>query len=375
MFTEPSGGMEELLELTQQADSHGGPLAKRARRVLSPSLVKWAGLASIPLSAALGFGLVPSRRMAAHAAGALVTGLASAVGKSRLDTAMTEQGAKPALAQALLDVGIENVEEAKEAVAAVQDSFGLAEEDYMTLAVHVYATYLQGMVKYRPTAKTSELKELERLRTVLRLDNLAVGEAHALAAQEWYRTVTLFSSPSELNDRDDGTDDDTHPDRQAMDKMLFLTERALRSGKETEEAFTFEMTRVAKALHVPDLPTAMDRVAATVEPFYQRALQSTRAKLETQQVSADMLERARKTLGVAEETAFDMHVAAFNEEVRVSLGLPEKKTDRSIDEEDVEDFSDEDGAVKPQDLGMASSPNLKFSPGSVERVSSFFSLS
>lgn len=329
MFTETSGGMEELQDLTEKANSV--IFSKQVRK--SPSLWKIAGYASIPLSAALGFGLVPSRRFAAHTVGALFTGIAGAVGKSRLD-ALTEANAKPAIAQALLDSGVEDPESASRAVQNVKETYGLLDEDFDGLCTEIYSTYLQGMLKYQPVPKTSELKELENIKTALGMDNLQVGEAHAAAASEWYRTTCLFTPEEELEDPD-------HPDRQAMDKLLFLTERALQQGGETQEAFNFEMTRVAKALNLT-LTSAMDRVAETVEPFYVRALKSTRSKLGTDKVSSAMLDRARTTLGVSDSTAFDMHVACYNSEVRSLLGLQENE--ESSEEVDVGGLVFTDGA-------------------------------
>jgi hypothetical protein len=348
MFKElPSGGIEQLQELTQSADE-ATMISRKVRQ--SPSLFKLAGLATIPLSAALGFGLVPSRRLAAHTVGAVVSGLAGAVGKSRLD-ALTEEHAKPALAQAIIDHGLNDVAKTAAAVQQVKEVFGLADEDFEALCLQIYATYLMGMVKYSPAAKTSELKELESLKAALALENLHVGEAHCLAATEWYRTTCLFTPEEELDDVD-------HPDRQAMDKLLFLTERALRQGGETDEAFRFEMTRVAKAVKL-DLSTAMDRVAETAEPFYARALKSTRAKLGTNQVSSAMLERARSTLGIADETAFDMHVAAFNDEVRELLGLATAATGSGTSAATEND----NDTISPSYLGA-----VKFPDGAIERV-------
>lgn len=341
MFTEPSGGMEQLNELLEQSDQKA-PLAKHVRK--SPSLFKLAGLATIPVGAVLGFGIVPSRRIAAHAVGALVTGIAGAVGKSRLD-ALTEESAKPALAQAIVDHGLENVETTRAAVLTVQENFGLDDEDFETLAIDIYSQYLLGMVKYNPQAKTVEIKELQKLKQVLNLNNLGMGEAHAAAAQEWYRATTLFTSTEDLDDPD-------HPDRQAMDKLLFLTERALRASKETEQAFLYEMTRVAKAVGL-SYSESLERVAEIAEPFYRRALQSTRSKLGSNQVSSDMLERARQTLGISQETAFDMHVAAFNSEVKVCLGLPEQGSNEE----------DEDG----KEAGIENT-KIKFAEGSKEKV-------
>lgn len=327
MLVETSGGMEELQEMTEQ----GPAVTKQVRK--SPSLWKMAGYASIPLSAALGFGLVPSRRLAAHTVGAVASGVLGAVGKSKID-AITESAAKPAIAQVILDNGLEDVENTAKKVRDIQNVYGILDEDFAIMCTEIYQRYLLGMVKYQVTPKTSEIKELEQLKIVLGMDDLAVGEALASAAEEWYRTTCLFTPAEDLEDPE-------HPDHMAMDKLLFLSERAL-SG-ETEQAFVFEMTRVAKALGLT-LEEAVARVADVVEPFYQRALKSTRSKLGTSQVSSAMLERARKTLGVDSVTARDMHVAAFNEEVKALLGKTE-------DAEEVDEAS------------------LAFAKGATERVS------
>ena len=344
MLVESSGGMEELTELTEAADQQQPFLAKRVRK--SPALFKLAGIASIPISAVLGFGLVPSRRIVAHGVGAVLTGIAGAVGKSRLD-AMTEANAKPALAQALIDSGLENIDAAQDAVQKVQESFGIADEDFEDLCVTIYSVYLLGMVKYQPMAKTSEIKELQSLKAALSLDNLQVGEAHHRAAQEWYRQTCLFTPEEEL-------EDPGHPDRVAMDKFLFLSERAL--SEETPQAFVFEMTRLAKAMNL-SYTQALERVAETAEPFYQRALKSTRSKLGTNQVSSSMLERARNTLGISESTAADLHVASFNEHVRELLGV------QAVLEASAEEDEEDERATPEQDLDK-----LVFPEGAMEQV-------
>lgn len=318
-FAEISGGIEELQELTE--DKRANAFEKQVRK--SPSFWKLAGYASIPVSAALGFGLVPSRRLVAHAAGALVTGVAGAIGKSRLDL-ITESAATPAIAQAIIDHGIEDPVTTNGYIRGIQTQFCVVDdEEFEAMCANVYGKYLLGMVKFNPVTKTSEPKELENLKAALGLSNLMVGEAHAAAATEWYRTTCLFTPEEDLDDPD-------HPDRQAMDKFIFLTERALSRGEETPEAFKFEMTRVAKAMNL-SLMEAMDRVTEVNEPFYQRALKSTRAKLGTGQVSHSTLEKARQSLGISDETAFDMHVACLNEEVRNLLGLENEEDGASVD--------------------------------------------
>lgn len=316
MFAEVSGGKEELKEIAQNPTQGYTKVLRK-----SPAFWKMAGIASIPVSAALGFGLVPSRRIAAHAVGGVVTGIAGAVGKSRLDSVLVDTCSKPAIAEALLsgvDGGyMSNPAGTAAKVKEVQQNYGIEDEDFEILCTDIYAQYLTGMVKSQPIAKTSELKELEAVKTALSLNNLQVGEAHASAAEALYRGITQATPEEELEDAD-------HPDRMALDKFLFLTERSLKQGGETQQAFVFEFTRVAKAMKI-DYQTALERVADIVEPFYQRALTSTREKLDTDQVSSSMLERARATLGVSDETAKDMHVACLNEEVRSLLGLGDEE--------------------------------------------------
>jgi len=323
-MAESGGGFEELKELTENAPA----VSKQMRK--SPTLWKLAGYASIPVSAALGFGIVPSRRIAAHAVGAVVAGVAGGIGKSKLDS-LAETAAKPALAQVLLDHGIDSPKETNHHVNEVKNVYGVLDEDFEAMCTDIYNAYLQGMVKHNLHPKTSELKELEQLKSCLGMDNLAVGEAHAAAAAEWYRSTCLFTPKEDLDDPD-------HPDRLSMDKLLFLTERALRQGGETEEAFLYEMTRVAKALDLT-VNQALDRVADVAEPFYSRALKSTRSKLGSGQVSSDMLSRARKTLGISDDTATDMHMTAFNEEVRALLG---KAIDSGDDDDDAEEAPEAD---------------------------------
>jgi len=338
-MAESGGGFEELKELTENAPA----VSKQMRK--SPTLWKLAGYASIPVSAALGFGIVPSRRIAAHAAGAIVTGVAGAIGKSKLDS-LAETAAKPAIAQALIDHGIDNPKETNHHVNEVKNVYGVLDEDFEAMCTEIYTAYLQGMVKHNLHPKTSELKELEQLKACLGMDNLAVGAAHAAAASEWYRSTCLFTPKEDLDDPD-------HPDRLSMDKLLFLTERAFRQGGETEEAFLYEMTRVAKALDLK-VNQALDRVADVAEPFYSRALKSTRSKLGSGQVSSDMLSRARKTLGISDDTATDMHMTAFNEEVRTLLG-------KALDSDDNDD---DDADETPE----ADPLTLKFADGAMEKL-------
>jgi hypothetical protein len=205
----------------------------------------------------------------------------------------------------------------------IQSKFHVPDEDFAEMRMEVYKRYIIGMVK-TPITKTSEMKELTNLRKALSMDNLAVGEAHANAAMEFYRQTSLFTPLEDLEDPD-------HPDRMSIDKFLFLSERAFRQGGETEEAFKYEMSRVAKAFNIK-LNEALERVAEVAEPFYQKALDNTRAKLDTDAVSSDMLLRARNSLGIDDITAHDMHMSAYSDEVKALLvGADDPSTAKFVD--------------------------------------------
>ncbi len=301
MLAGGSGGVEEMKDVTKEGDK----LVQSAKK--SPGLFKNGGIAAVPAAVVLGAVLTPGA-IAASAVGASVTGVAGYIGKNRLDAA-TEAAAKPAIAQLIIDMGVDSPTIAG-AISDVKNTFKVQEEDFAKMCGDVYMRYLIGMVK-TPITMTSEMKELTNLRTALSMDNLAVGEAHAAAAKEFYRQTSIFTPIEDLEDPD-------HPDRMSIDKFLFLSERTFRQGGETEEAFKYEMSRVAKALNVK-MDEAMERVAEVAEPFYQKALDSTRSKLDTDAVSADMLLRARNSLGIDEMTAQDMHLTAFADEIKSLL--------------------------------------------------------
>jgi len=297
-----SGGIEELKELTKV-----GGKGKFIRN--NASLLRIGGVAAVPVSAIMGAIMTPSRRMAASAVGSAITGVAGYIGKSRLDVT-TESEAMPAIAETIIDLGLESPS-LPQYIKDVREKFGVLDDDFNAMCIDVYKKYLVGMVK-NPIPKTSEIKELTNLREALRLNNLSVGEAHAAASAEFYRQTCLFTPVEDLADPD-------HPDRMSIDKFIFLSERAFKQGGETNEAFIYEMSRVAKNFNVT-FTTAVERVADVTEPFYKRALKSTRDKLSTDAVSSDMLLRARKSLGIDEMTAADMHMIAFADEIKSMLG-------------------------------------------------------
>lgn len=299
--------------------------SKLTSKIQNPKLVKLAGVAALPLSYVVGAAMTPSRRLAARAVGGVIAAVtAGGVGKSAVEEDV-RRSCPSAIAKRLSELGVEDPN-VSDGIALLQADYGVDDEDFADMCTQVYAVYLAGMAK-NPLAKTAELKELSNLKAALNMDNMQTGQAHADAAISFYRDVTRFTSLEDLDDED-------HPDRVSLDKMIFLSERAFRQGGETEEAFTFEFSRVAKALGGLSINEAIERAKDVAKPFYERALSSTRSKLQSGAVSSDMLNRARGTLGIDDVEAKEMHIEAFAKEVRIQLGLSEEEDDDELDDFD-----------------------------------------
>jgi len=300
--------------------------SKLTSKLQNPKLVKLAGVAALPLSYVVGAAMTPSRRLAARAIGGVIAAVtAGGIGKSAVEEDV-RRSCPTAIAKRLSELGVED-SNVSDGIARLRDDYGVEDEDFADMCTRVYAIYLAGMAG-NPLAKTAELKELANLKAALNLDNLQTGQAHADAAASFYRDVTRFTSIDELNDED-------HPDRVSLDKLLFLSERAFHQGGETDEAFTFEFSRVATALGGLSINEALDRAKDVAKPFYERALASTRSKLQSGAVNSDMLSRARGTLGIDDVEAKEMHIEAFANEVRIQLGLPEEDDDDEMDDFDL----------------------------------------
>jgi hypothetical protein len=327
------GGAEELKEVMEEGDK----LSKTVRG--APGLFKAGGLAAVPAAAALG-AIVTPPGIAITVAASAITGAAGLIGKNRIDVASAE-AAKPAIAKIIVDSGLD-APDVKSQIDALQEKFGVEDEDFAAMKCDVYKKYIIGMVK-TPITQTSELKELTSLKEVLGLNNVSVGEAHGAAAKDFYSQTCRFTPVEEL-------DDPGHPDRMSIDKFLFLSERAFRQGEETSEAFKYEMSRVSKAFDIK-LDEALERVAEVAEPFYQTALDSARSKINSDAVSSEMLTRARHSLGINVNTANDMHLVTFADEVKSLLG----KSDDMAADVDLSALKFADGAKEKVRFSFLSS--------------------
>lgn len=294
----------------------------KTSKIKNPKLIKLVGAAALPLSYLVGAAITPTRYLAAKAvAGAVAAATAGTVGKSAVEEDV-RKSCLPAIATRLLELGLDGPNTA-EGIDALQNDYGVETSDFIEMKVQVYAQYFLGMAQSSST-KTSELKELKSLREALGLDNAQVGQAHSMAAAMLANEIDEQVDWQDLQYKD-------HPDNLSIDKFLWLTERAFVMGGESEEAKTFEFSRVVAYLDIYP-PEAMDRVREVANPFYERALKSTREKLQSGAVSSEMLEKARNTLGITDEDARLMSVEAFDAEVRLQLGLPEVEDDSEYDD-------------------------------------------
>ena len=345
----------------------------------TPNIFKTTGkYGLVPASAALGYFITPSTRTVACIAGSVITGLAGYVTKSKVDR-MTEDQISPTIAKFLVEnnglldergnaISEEKADVLQQGIAALRDTFSVPVDDFAEACLNVYVIYLYGMTSM-PIVKTGEIKELERLRRVLDLGAIDVGEAHYLTAATFERNVLRHAMTTDLLDQ-------FHPDRMSMDKLLFLTERVLTSMKENDRAFQYELNRVATQFRLNKV-RARDRIRDVATSFYDKALNSAVTKLDTGKVTSELLERARITVGVAERRGYDMRIEIFAKEVRKLL----QKGDAIVDSysEDNEDGSgpkakgenkdDREARFKEEEkLRFAKDAKRKFEDGAIDRL-------
>jgi len=305
MLVQASGGM---LELEEFLDSDKG-VSKTVRK--SPKLWKAARIATIPASLALGYSIVPSSKIAFSAAGAIASSLAGLIGRNKMKD-LGGDAAWSAIAQCLVDDGISNAQATAGKILEIKDEFAVHPDDFTWICLNIYRKYLVGMLKYDAKPQGTDLEELESLKGILALDNLDVGEAHVLAAQDWQRACKFVTQ--------EALEDEDCKERMSINKLFYLTERSLRQNNEPREAFTYEMSRTCNIFNTT-IEEALVRVEEeVVGPFYARALKSSRSKLGTNQVSSIMLERARQTIGISSNSAKNLHENVLNDEVRSLLG-------------------------------------------------------
>mmetsp|Transcript_18297 Transcript_18297/g.41814 ORF Transcript_18297/g.41814 Transcript_18297/m.41814 type:complete len:1128 (-) Transcript_18297:68-3451(-) len=264
---------------------------------------------AIPAAAAVGFVLNPvAGSVAFGALQGAAFGAGGAVLRSKL-VDVTEKSARGALASALMERGYDPSSGGvtAEEVEVIRTEYGCDGGDFDEYKCEIFRRFVANMMK-TPATKTSDIAELTKLKVAIGLSNIQTGNAMQEAGKAVYNDCCLWTSTADLEDPENA-------DRRKLDKMLFLADR-LFAKEETEEAYRYETARIARIFSM-DAQTMEERVKSIAVPFYQRALASTRTKLDT--VSSDMLQRARGTIGIDEETMDDLHQSTYLEEVQALL--------------------------------------------------------
>jgi len=203
-------------------------------------------------------------------------------------------------------------------VAAVVAEYDLPGAYATALLCQIYTKYLLEVMRM-PEVKTAEMNDLSALREILGMDAEAVGNAHYDVAVDVYRELQWTDAAT--------LEDGASAEFRTVSKLLFLSDRAFAgSGASvSDEAYGYEVGRVRSVFALSD-GDVVDRCSSISAPFYERALAGTVEKLDD--VTPDMLDRARAKLGITAQTAKDAHLATYLEAAESALARNgEKLTD------------------------------------------------
>jgi len=337
-LVEPKGS-DAFSEINAENDKNK---IRKALGKMGPKTAKNVSTGLVPLAVALGFIATPGSR-AVSIAGAAVMGLVSSV--ARLKIGQESKAAVPVTIANLLEKnGITKVRPAD--ISKVFDDYGIKDEEAKEICIDIFRRYILAMCKNSAT-KAADIRELRDLRQALNLTGEDIGNAIFSASSVIYKDRILFTPSEEL-------DDPHNPNRKAVDKFLFLSDRLFEVG-DTEEAYEYEMGRIRKVFGL-DSATVKNRTVSIAKPFYETALNAARDKLDTLRPGA--LELAEKTLGIAKYLKDEMHIEAFSNEVK------------SLLEENSGAFSFKDGATERlKKLGDALGLDENVQRGEIEAVS------
>eukprot|EP00752_Nemacystus_decipiens_P017831 g15987.t1 len=314
MLVEPKG-KDSFKEIEQEIEAD--PIKKSVSK-MTPGVAKAVLTGVVPVASAVGYLAMPGGA-AVSAIGAVASGVGGNLARKKLKQARLDSA--PAKVASMLDAkGVGNI--TPQEIMAALASFGMEGEAAEDVLIEIFSKYVVAMVQNSAT-KTSEIKELSELRETLGLDGLLMGEALYQAASPVYSQFVMRTPSTELAD-------EWSPNRRALDKFIFLCDRMFEVC-DTEEAYSFEMSRVSKIFDL-SLGEVKERCAAIATPFYQKALGSAAAKWDS--VKADQLQRARKTLGMDEEVSKDMHKEVYRSEALKLVKKEREGGEMKLDPED-----------------------------------------
>ncbi|KAJ1453437.1 hypothetical protein M885DRAFT_619025 [Pelagophyceae sp. CCMP2097] len=223
-----------------------------------------------------------------------------------------------------------------EAVASIVSSWGLPAQYAKSALAQIYARFLLELMT-TGDASTGEIKELQVLQSILGLDEDSCGDAFSDVGMEVYNSVQWAL---------DGEDTDwSTPEAKRISKLLFLCDRVF--GDESfDETRSYMVGRVRKVLYLSDA-TAKRRVSVVAQPFYERALVGTVAKLD--KIDSAMLTKTRAKLGIEEEVWRTMHDECYAEQVQQKVYA----TSPEVIDDDSKAFLDKLASVLEMDLEKA----------------------
>jgi len=291
-------------DLFQRSNLAGRVLANLPSAVPMPILSVYTAL---PLLAALAAAVCPRHTR-------LAQGLASALGclLGTLVGAFLKQGKKDAASCAiarLLSTHIQEdmpTEELRSLIHRQRRRFGVPANDRSSESWEdsslqkIYEELLVSLLD-GPEHDPYDLPTLQRLKAVLDLDGIVVGNAHRHAAQ-----LLVSKGYSGL---------EGEPMRIAMDKLLFLSQRAF-ADEEPEEASRYEMGRLCQVLKVSD-KDATKRVQAVSRALYQQNLSAVVDKVDAH--TGEALAGAQMAFGLAGEEAERMNLDTYKEIAKAQL--------------------------------------------------------
>lgn len=256
---------------------------------------------TVPLFSLLGATLCPSPSRVAGGLAAALGCLFGTVAGSFLERAKKDAGRCSIirvlannLQQALA------VEDLRRLVANTRKRFGVApgraaaEPFEETALCGIYEELLNALLD-GPEHDARDLPLVQRLKAALELDGIVVGAAHKHVAQ-----LLISRGFSGL---------EGEPMRRAVDKLLFLSDRAF-ADEEPEEASTYEMGRLRQVLRVSE-KEAKQRIMSVSRALYAQNLSVVVDKVDAQ--TGEALAGASAAFGLDIEEAARMNAETYRQ--------------------------------------------------------------
>ena len=190
-------------------------------------------------------------------------------------------------------------------MTSLQKSYAVPDFEWTRFKSDIFRDYLRAECKIS-TLKTSDGAEVRAFGAALGLGPVQVGMAVYDAASGVYQDHFAWTTSEDLEDKEG-------EEYRCVSKFLYLTSQIFKD--EGAEERQYEVSRLSKLFALTTVDFA-DRVGAVARPFYERALTSARTK---EGVGADMLRRARDTIGVTDGDMVRMHEDCYSRAVGAVL--------------------------------------------------------